>query len=519
MAITGSPINSIETVPYTTGYYTELNPANADLALLQAGFVAPAFRTCCELGYGQGLSLNIHAAAGETDWWGTDFNAGHAAFAQDLAQASGAAVTAVDQDFASFCARDDLPDFDMIGLHGIWSWISAENRTVIADFIRRKLKIGGVVYVSYNTLPGWAAMLPLRAIMADYAGRIAPRGTGTLGKVDAMLGFLDDLGALKSGFFDLHPQVRERIKRTRTLDRQYLVHEYLAEVWEPMTFADVASVMADAKMTFAISANPLDRVDSVNLTAEQAEFLRKIDDPAFRQTVRDLLSNQQFRRDYWIKGPRRMSVAEQRRQFEALTVMLTRHPKNVPLEASGALGKVPLRKEIFEPIIVALSDHEPRQVSDMLATLKRHNLGYQQVREAITILIGVGAVSVVRPNECGPVRRSMADRLNARIARHSRAFQDIRYLASPMTGGGVPVGRFDQLFLSAMASGVKSPEEIARFCWNILDREGQKIRRDDKVLEGPDEHVKALKQDVKIFLEEVVPILEALKVRMHPSQQ
>jgi len=44
-----------------------------------------------------------------------------------------------------------LPDFDYIGLHGIWSWISDENRQVIVDFIRKKLKVGGVLYISYNT--------------------------------------------------------------------------------------------------------------------------------------------------------------------------------------------------------------------------------------------------------------------------------------------------------------------------------------------------------------------------------
>ena len=64
-----------------------------------------------------------------------------------------------DESFEEFCRRQDLPDFDFIGLHGIWSWVSDKNRQVIVDFIRRKLKVGGVVYVSYNTQPGWAPMI------------------------------------------------------------------------------------------------------------------------------------------------------------------------------------------------------------------------------------------------------------------------------------------------------------------------------------------------------------------------
>jgi len=68
----------------------------------------------------------------------------------------GADIHLSDQSFAEFCGRTDLPDFDYIALHGLWSWINDDNRAVIVDFIRRKVKVGGVVYISHNTLPGWA---------------------------------------------------------------------------------------------------------------------------------------------------------------------------------------------------------------------------------------------------------------------------------------------------------------------------------------------------------------------------
>lgn len=99
----------------------------------------------------------------------TDFNPSQAGFAQELAAASGAGAQLFDQAFAEFCNRPDLPDFDFIGLHGLWSWISDENRAVIVDFIRRKLKVGGVLYISYNAQPGWAAMVPMRDLLAEYS--------------------------------------------------------------------------------------------------------------------------------------------------------------------------------------------------------------------------------------------------------------------------------------------------------------------------------------------------------------
>ena len=50
-------------IGYTYGYYTELNPALVRLAFLNAGLAFPHMGAACELGFGQGLSTNIHAAA------------------------------------------------------------------------------------------------------------------------------------------------------------------------------------------------------------------------------------------------------------------------------------------------------------------------------------------------------------------------------------------------------------------------------------------------------------------------
>ena len=132
-------------IGYTFGYYPELNPLRARLAFLNAGLVPPKNGVHCELGFGQGMSTNIHAAASNSSWFANDFNPEQAGFAQELAAASGADAHLKDEAFAEFCTRTDLPEFDSIGLHGIWSWINDENRAVIVDFIRRKLKVGGVL--------------------------------------------------------------------------------------------------------------------------------------------------------------------------------------------------------------------------------------------------------------------------------------------------------------------------------------------------------------------------------------
>src|SRR5580698_2750005 len=84
-------------VNYSFGYYPELNPLRARLILLNAALAPPGTVVACELGFGQGVSVNIHAAASDTLWWGTDFNPSHAVGAHALADASGAQVRLLDR--------------------------------------------------------------------------------------------------------------------------------------------------------------------------------------------------------------------------------------------------------------------------------------------------------------------------------------------------------------------------------------------------------------------------------------
>ena len=72
-------------IGYTYGYYGELNPLRVSLAFAQHGLLATGPNgdgAACELGFGQGLSANIHAAASGVSWWGTDFNPAQAGLCQ-----------------------------------------------------------------------------------------------------------------------------------------------------------------------------------------------------------------------------------------------------------------------------------------------------------------------------------------------------------------------------------------------------------------------------------------------------
>ena len=289
-------------INYTFGYYPEMNPLRSRLAFAHAGVVSPQFGTACELGFGQGVSVAIHAAASGTEWHGTDFNPAQAGFAQELAQAAGSGAKLRDEAFADFVHRADLPDFDFIGLHGIYSWITAENRAAIVDFLRRKLKVGGVLYISYNTQPGWAGFAPVRHLLAAHADSLGAAGKGILNRVDGAIEFAEQLLALSPAYLRAYPQLAERLKKVKGQNRNYVAHEYFNSEWQPMHFAEMAGQLQSAKLSFACSATFSDHVDAMSLSAPQQAFLSDIPDDVLRETVRDFMVNQQFRRDYWVKG-------------------------------------------------------------------------------------------------------------------------------------------------------------------------------------------------------------------------
>ncbi len=499
-------------IDYTFGYYTELNPLRVKLAFLNAGRVAPDYGTACELGFGQGISANIHAAASLTSWHGTDFNPAQAGFAQGLAAVSGAAATLYDDAFADFVVRSDLPDFDYIGIHGIWSWISEENRAVIVDFIGRKLKVGGVLYISYNTLPGWASFAPIRHLMTQHATIIGTEGNGIVSRIDGALGFTEKLLATNPAFARANPLVAERLGKIKEQNRHYLAHEYFNRDWHPMHFATMQEWLAPAKLSYACSAHYLDHVDDINLTKEQQAFLKDIPDLLFRETVRDFCINQQFRRDYWVKGARQLNALEQAEALRAQQVILTNPRADVSLKVVGAIGEATMQEAVYNPILDALADHKPKTLGQLELLVKDQGVVFAQLMQAVMILIGAGHLAAVQDDTLILKARKYTDKLNAGLINKARGSNDITFLASPVTGGGVTVGRFQQLFLLAINQGKKQPADWVLLVWQLLQAQGQLLIKEGKTLTTPEENIAELTEQANMFADKQLPILKALQI-------
>ncbi|HYD97548.1 MAG TPA: class I SAM-dependent methyltransferase [Noviherbaspirillum sp.] len=500
-------------VAYPYSYTVEMNPVRLRLAFLKAGLTPPPCATACELGFGQGVSVNIHAAATSGQWYGTDFNPAHAAVAGELAAASGAGARLFDESFADFCRRPDLPEFDYIALHGVWSWISDRDRAGIVDFVRRKLRPGGVLYVSYNTLPGCASMLPVREMLFEHVEQMNVAGQSLVSKIDAAIDFADKLLAADPAYLRAHPQAAERIKSLKESNRSYLAHEYFTRHWQPTTFARTSRWLAGARMNFACSASYFDHVPGLGLTSEQRKVLRDIPDPLFMQTVWDLMVNRQFRADYWTKGARRLGQAQQLEELRKQRVVLTFPAADIPaITLSTPLGTVQVPDEVVRPVFDVLADHEPRTLEQIEQAVAGKDISFQKLVDTVMLLISTNLLSPAQEESAVEQARRHTDKLNAALCGDGGAQRDIDFLASPLIGGGFPVHRFSKLFLHAAGEGLSQPEELASFVWKILDAQGERLIKDGAAIDDEAGAVAELARLAAHFTDKQLPLLRALRV-------
>jgi len=502
---------------YTHGYYYEQSPGLIDFAVLLSGR-RPPDRTpgmsYLELGYGQGLSANIHAAACPGVYYGTDFIGEHAANAQALTTASGADATFLADSFADLARRTDLPPFDYVTLHGIWSWVPDADRQAIVAILRERLKPGGVVYFGYNCQPGWASDMPVRELLALHAGRVGGDDGRSPASVDAAVNFASALAESGARYFTANPGALKLLDRIRQQDRRYLAHDYFNRVWSPTYFADLAEQLTGANLTYAGPVRIVQRIDSLQLNAQQQALLGGIADPILRETARDYATNRAFRADLFTRRGEPISSEEQTRLLMATRLTLMVRGDDIPLEIEPVIGPVSLDRTLYRPVILALGADggTPKSIGELLSRPEIAPLPPAKVLEALVVLVAMNNAHPVQSDDQIALARPRCEALNEALRERAKTGGDIRFLASPVIGAGVAVGRFQQLFLAARRKGLETPADWARDVHATLVSNGQAVVLNGKALKLSAEAIPELTKLAKHFAVSRLAVLEALEV-------
>jgi SAM-dependent methyltransferase len=505
-------------IGYMSSYFGELNPVKIPMGLLNIGYAPPKIENACELGFGQGVTIAMHAAAQpHINWYGDDFNPSHALTANWMADAAGVKADLTEESFEEFCRRDDLPMFDMIGLHGIWSWITPDNRGFIVDFLRRKLRPGGVAYISYNVMPGWAATAPLRQLFAMHAEMTAGRGISSAERMEGAIQFVDTMLSTDPGYVRANPGIREKFEALKGLPRAYVIHEYLNANWSPQYFYEIAKILSEAKLEFACCASYSEGLDELQLSPTQRNWIANVSNEPFSETLKDYLRNTQFRRDYWVKGGRRLGMAEQVEAIRNQRLVLGVPMDKVPTKVTTTAGEVTLLPDIYEPIKEVFADHRPKTFRDVEIAVSPRGIEFGQVLQAMMLLNGLGGLSFCQSEAQASAARKSSARLNAALVDRARHSDEFQFLVSPVTGGGIGIGRTDQLFLTAARRGGAKPELLAKYAHDALEAVGHRIIVDGQPAATPEQNYTVLLEGAQAFVDKVLPLMDGLQLEIEDA--
>ena len=491
----------VRALGYTHRYCPEIAPSRIDLACLAWGAAAPGAAVgprYLELGFGQGVSINIHAAACPGEFWGIDFNPDHAGNARTLAAASGSAAHLSAESFEEFAARTDLPQFDVIAMHGTWSWISAANRDRVVEILRRSLAPGGRFFVSYNCLPGWAAEVPLRHLLTLHAQLAEPQSKSLAAKIDASLEFAQSLLEADAKYFRAYDGLPAWLANMHGRSRNYLAHEYFNRDWHPMPSSEVTLALSAAHLEFTASATLAGHHDGLGLAEKARRLLAETSPPILRETVFDYLVNQRFRRDIFASGLQRIPAATRAERLRDIPFTLLQHPDTVPSSTDLPGGEVQLPADVYRPFVEAMAadDYTPKTLRELGQLPGCANLPFEQLVRAALVLTGMGSLHQVQSQTAIDAAAPRCSALNKHIVERSLVSADISALASAVTGAGIFLERREMAFLHSISLGQGEPADWARHAWESFG-------------EGDPE---SLRSDARAFARVRLPVLKSLRV-------
>ena len=439
----------VDDVPYFFSFTRELAPAWLDFVVTLSGFEPPSSAsdfTWCELGCGQGATAAILAGTHPTaEFHGIDAFSPHIEQARRLCDSAGIGnLTLHALDFAS--ALDvDLPRFDYIVAHGVYSWIDPRGRADMRRFIDRRLKPGGLVYVSYNAMPGWANDTPFQYLVREIAATC--RGDSVEQFLAAMHVITTFTAAGAPALTNSFMAATGLEHLRKTLPNVYFAHEFLPPAWQPLYVSQVRADMASIGLVPAGSACIRNNFDAFVLRGDARDALAAMPQGDLRELARDFFLNERLRRDVFVRegGPRRIGDAERAQRLSENVFDLQRPAREVEYALVTQAGRL------------TFDNHSARRIIDAIGPGPKRLVDVSEDGGTRADLLA-SALALFAANEIRPVRPTLADvgQLNQALIDHIGGTEPLCFLALPSgTALAIPAA-----LPQAMRDGAAMPDDL-----------------------------------------------------------
>lgn len=497
---------------YTYGFYRELAPDWLNFGALLHGYRVPDAAGpfgYLELGCGQGFGLCVLAASyPQGRFLGVDFNPEHVAHARELAQAAGLRNLRFEEaDFSGLARKwpDDYGRFDYAVLHGIYSWVPAPVRQSLIRCLDAAIVPGGLVYNSYNTLPGWTSALPLQHLLRRLQLQSSKAGPQIIRQGGELMQALLDANAAVGAAL---PPLRQRLDGLKTQNVAYLVQEYLHENWHPLWFSQVAEELAAAKLRHVGTATLPENYLPNLLSPALAQIVRGSDDPLMQQELIDLAINQSFRRDLYCRGPRRLINSMSR--LAQYTLHANRVPAKGALQIPVSYNTLTVNAGFADAVFEALA-RGPQTIAALAALPVFASGGLAEAIQVATLLLHAGHVSLAGAQTPSDSIRAFNEVVAGRVIADQVPYG---VLAARHTPNCVSAGDIDMALYTLVSDGDAGGDATALGA-RLLDTllaAGRTVSQDGKPLETREEHLRKTTELAGRFLDHTLPLWKRLGV-------
>jgi SAM-dependent methyltransferase len=488
-------------VTYVRNFDNDLSPSRLRLVAALNGFPTPPAEDFdyCELGCGHGDTIVALAAANpRARFLGVDLVPDHVACAKRLATDGRVDnVRFLERDFADF-AGEAIPDLNFVCAHGVLSWIAPEKRRALLAFAAAKLKPGGLLYVSYNAMPGWASVEPLRQLLLSPTAGLEG---DSLERARAGLAFAKQMRDGGAEYFADNPSAREMLATMEAQGLPYIVHEYLHAHWVPMYFAQVAWEMAQNDLHF-VGELPLHlNFRDLAIPPALAKLFENVTDRATFESLKDFALNTFLRKDIYVKGAPRRSAAATDAYFDstAFGLLSTR-----PIERKVSLPHAPLRLEgaAYDALFAALAAGAAT-VKELAERPGLAGLGASKVRSSLLrALLADYATPMLQSTRAVEtpaehVRPRVLSDYNRSVLQRPLPSDSPLALASPVTGTGIAIDTLQAIAIRLLTE--IPPEESHEWVRALVQKRVLRLDVANRAIEDEEQQTRFILEGVAEF--------------------
>lgn len=362
------PATEYDELPYPCGGHEQTHPAHlATLATLLGLRPAP-LQTCrvLELGCGDGSNLIPMAMAlPQATFVGVDLSHRQIEMGQsEVAQLGLSNLSLRHQDLLTF-GQGEQP-FDFIIAHGIYSWVPAAVRSKIWEICSKLLRPSGVVYMSYNTYPGWHQRMMVRDMMRFHTQNIRDPQRRRAQAL-AMINFVAQSTPVQ---LPLHRKAMEtELARLSELPLNYVFHDDLGEINQPFYFHEFITSATAHGLQF-LAESRFHAMQDTRLSQETRNALRQAGDLLVMEQYRDYITCNAFRQTLLCHADQQIDRRLRPEQMESLlfsSVLRSKSPQpdvTHPVEEAFHFDGMTLKLAIpvAKAALVILQEHAPKAI-------------------------------------------------------------------------------------------------------------------------------------------------------------